>query len=172
MRFSVLITLTVFVIVMVPAQAVESPYSGLENRNIKALSKKQIDGYLTGKGMRLALPGELNGYPGPKHVLEMESKLELSASQRESVVEVFEIMQSQAISLGKQIIAAEAALDDAFASGTIDEARLQDLTGEIAQLKGRLRAVHLQAHLETKVLLSGDQVRRYVKLRGYHHADH
>ena len=172
MRIVVLITNLVLLMGMTPAHAAESPYSGLENREIKALSKKQIDGYLSGKGMRLALPGELNGYPGPKHVLEMETRLELSDSQRASVVAIFENMQTRAISLGREIIEAEAALDDAFSNNTISEELLWTLTDEIAGLKGRLRAVHLQAHLETKSLLSDDQVQQYEALRGYNHAGH
>ena len=32
--------------------------------------------------MGLALAAELNGYPGPSHVLELADKLELSAEQR------------------------------------------------------------------------------------------
>jgi hypothetical protein len=40
-------------------------------------------------------------------------------------------------------------------------------TGAIAELQGRLRAVHLSAHLETRALLNPDQIARYEQLRGY-----
>lgn len=46
-----------------------SPYTGLQERPIKALSDQQIDDLREGRGMGLALPAELNGYPGPRHVL-------------------------------------------------------------------------------------------------------
>jgi hypothetical protein len=47
------------------------PYAGWQARSIKALSRQQIEDYLQGRGMSMALPAELNGYPGPRHVLEL-----------------------------------------------------------------------------------------------------
>ena len=41
-----------------------SPYAGWEHRPAKALSKEQIADLRAGRGMGLALPAELNGYPG------------------------------------------------------------------------------------------------------------
>jgi len=52
-------------------------YAGQETRKIKALSEDQIQGYLAGSGMGLAMAAELNHYPGPKHVLELAEKLQL-----------------------------------------------------------------------------------------------
>src|SRR5690625_7642314 len=49
-----------------------SPYAGEETREIKALSKSQIAGLLAGKGMGYGKSGELYGYPGPAHVLEIQ----------------------------------------------------------------------------------------------------
>ena len=49
-------------------------------------------------------------------------------------------------------------------SGRGPEGRLRPAIGEI---QGRLRAVHLAAHLETRAILSPEQVQRYNKLRGY-----
>jgi hypothetical protein len=152
---------------MVPLSAQEGPYGGLESRGIKALSEEQIAGYLGGKGMGLALSGELNGYPGPKHVLELAGNLELSSPQRAAVERVFEGMQSQAIALGKSIVAAESALDTSFANGSISPELLEKTVEEIGLLHGQLRTVHLLAHLETKALLTDSQVQKYVELRGY-----
>lgn len=44
---------------------------------------------------------------------------------------------------------------------------LAELTARIATLQGRLRAVHLGAHLDTTALLSAEQITLYPKLRGY-----
>jgi hypothetical protein len=41
------------------------------------------------------------------------------------------------------------------------------LIDTIARLKGRLRAVHLKAHLAVRPLLTAHQVARYNALRGY-----
>src|SRR6266849_3579115 len=48
----------------------QQPYAGLQTRPIKAISEQQIADLKAGRGMSLALAAELNGYPGPKHVLE------------------------------------------------------------------------------------------------------
>ena len=47
------------------------PYAGMQQRALKALSEDQIADLRAGKGMGLALAAELNGYPGPIHVLEL-----------------------------------------------------------------------------------------------------
>ena len=48
-----------------------SPYAGFQHRPIKALSDEQLADLRDGRGMMLSLPAELNGYPGPRHVLDM-----------------------------------------------------------------------------------------------------
>ena len=74
----------VFVIALLaPALALaETPYAGMQSRPIKALSDQQVSDLRAGRGMGLALAAELNGYPGPSHVLEFADQLELSAEQR------------------------------------------------------------------------------------------
>ena len=60
----------------------QSPYMGQESREIKALSPQEISDYLLGRGMGLAKAAELNGYPGPAHVLELAVQLEITSEQR------------------------------------------------------------------------------------------
>lgn len=57
----------------------QAPYAGLQQRSVKALSDQQIGDLRAGRGMGLALAAELNGYPGPLHVLEFAEKLGLTA---------------------------------------------------------------------------------------------
>ena len=63
------------------ADAQQSPYAGLEDRPIKALSDEERNAYLNGAGMSLALAAELNGLPGPKHVLELAEELSLTTAE-------------------------------------------------------------------------------------------
>jgi hypothetical protein len=44
---------------------------------------------------------------------------------------------------------------------------LRTIVGDIAELQGELRFTHLNAHLETKKILSPQQVAKYDELRGY-----
>ena len=53
------------------AQQPAAPYAGYQQRPIKALSEQQIADLRAGRGMGLALAAELNGYPGPVHVLAL-----------------------------------------------------------------------------------------------------
>lgn len=155
------------------AAEVESPYAGLEKREVKALSEEQIAAYEAGLGMGLAMAAELNGYPGPKHVLELRDSLELSEAQWNRVQQAFDAMQSSAVVLGKQIVGRERQLDQYFATQSIDAEKLEALVGEIADLQGDLRLVHLQAHLRMKEILTAEQIASYIRLRGYQaHAAH
>ncbi len=152
--------------VLATAQTI-SPYAGQETRAIKSLTPDDVKAYLAGEGLGMAKAGELNHYPGPKHVLAMADHLGLSADQRAALEKIETKMSAAAVPLGRQIVDAEAALDRAFAGGTIDEATLTTLTQRIGDLQGRLRAVHLSAHLATRKLLTADQITTYDSMRGY-----
>jgi hypothetical protein len=157
-----------FVVVALPlAATARSPYAGQEARTIKTLSAEEIRGYLAGDGLGYAKAGELNHYPGPKHVLAGAQRLGITSDQRSRIEQIASAMTARAIPLGRQIIAAEAELNNAFAHRAIGEAGLQREVMRIAELQGRLRAVHLTAHLATRSVLTAQQVALYDELRGY-----
>lgn len=144
-----------------------SPYTGQEQRAIKALSEEEIRDLLEARGMGLAKAAELNSYPGPLHVLQLAAELGLSDAQRKATDSLYASMRQRALSIGRQIIEAERALDRAFAHGAIEPATLRSQVGAIATLQGELRAVHLEAHLAQHALLAPEQITRYDVLRGY-----
>ncbi len=144
-----------------------APYAGHQQRSVKALSDQQIADLRAGRGMGLALAAELNGYPGPMHVLELADQLQLSTDQRQHVQALFESMKTEATTVGTSLIEQETALDRAFANNHISEASLSQLTSQIGKTQGHLRAVHLKYHLTTYALLSPAQRERYASLRGY-----
>jgi Spy/CpxP family protein refolding chaperone len=144
-----------------------SPYAGAMQHEIKSLSPAEIADLRAGRGMGLAKPAELNGYPGPMHVLELAAQLDLNADQRAKTAAIVARMRTNAVALGEQIITAERDLDRAFANATIDSESLQTQTETIARLHGAMRAVHLTAHLDQCALLTPMQVQRYMMLRGY-----
>jgi Spy/CpxP family protein refolding chaperone len=149
------------------AQQHPSPYAGQQERGIKALSDDEISGYLSGQGMALAKAAELNGYPGPAHVLELADRLKLSDAQKSRTEEIRQAMLDEAIPLGKRIVERERELDRLFASGAIDDAVLKERLDEIGRLQGALRAAHLRAHLVQSRVLTRAQVAQYDELRGY-----
>jgi Spy/CpxP family protein refolding chaperone len=144
-----------------------SPYVGQEWRDIKALSPQEISDYLSGRGMGLAKAAELNGYPGPAHVLELAGQLELTAEQRAETEALFQKMQSSAVTLGKALVQEEGALDQLFASRSVNAAILASTLARIGRLQGQLRQAHLEAHLEQTALLTPQQVAKYIQLRSY-----
>ena len=156
--------------------AVHSPYAGQESREIKALSRQDIEGLLAGAGTPfggMAKPAELNGYPGPRHVLDAvdAEEFELAREQQEQIEALYEEMRSEAIELGERIIDIEKAIDDAFLGGTISEELLQEKVLESADLYGQLRIVHLKYHLLMVDILTPQQVAQYNELRGYTSGD-
>jgi Spy/CpxP family protein refolding chaperone len=145
----------------------QSPYAGMQTRSIKALSEQQIADLKAGRGMGLALPAELNGYPGPAHVLELSDQLGLSAEQKARVQRLFDSMRAEAVPLGERLLEQEAALDQQFASRSVTPERLKAATAAIGVTQGKLRETHLKYHLQTAQILTPDQMRRYSELRGY-----
>ncbi|MPZ57539.1 MAG: hypothetical protein GEU91_13760 [Rhizobiales bacterium] len=155
-------------LVALPATAQShQPYAGLQSRAIKALSDDQLRDLKAGRGMGLALAAELNGYPGPMHVLELAERIDLTAEQRARVQDLFATMKAEAIVLGDKLIAQESELDRQFATRSITPASLSAATAAIAATQGALRETHLKYHLVTVAILSQEQVGRYSELRGY-----
>jgi hypothetical protein len=145
----------------------QTPYAGMQDRSIKALSDQQMADLAAGRGMGLALAAELNGYPGPSHVLELADKLDLSADQRAGVQRLFESMKAEAMPLGSKLIEQEADLDRQFANRTVTPESLKASTAAVAATQGTLRETHLKYHLSTGVILSPSQMAKYAELRGY-----
>ena len=145
----------------------QSPYAGMTNREIKALSNEQITDLRAGRGMSLALPAELNGYPGPGHALELAEQLDLTLAQHVASQALFGEMKREATSLGGRIIESERALDTLFAARTVNSENLNAATADAAALQGQLRALHLKYHLHMRDVLTPTQVARYNELRGY-----
>ncbi len=145
----------------------QQPYAGLETRAVKTLSDHQIADLRAGRGMSLALPAELNGYPGPLHVLERADTLSLNPAQREHTKALFEAMRAEAVPLGERLIQQEADLERLFATKVVQPATLEGATAAIGATQGKLRAAHLRYHLAMVDLLTPEQVRRYAELRGY-----
>jgi hypothetical protein len=145
----------------------QTPYAGLQARPIKALSDQQVADLKAGRGMGLALAAELNGYPGPAHLLELAAQLGLSDDQQKHVQALFDAMKAETIPIGERLISQETALDALFAAHTATPETIAAATAEIGDTQARLRAAHLKYHLSTVEMLQPAQIQRYAELRGY-----
>jgi Spy/CpxP family protein refolding chaperone len=147
-----------------------SPYAGQESREIKALSTEDVQSYLSGKGMGFAKAAELNGYPGPLHVLELASEIGLDAEQKQRTEALFKSMQSKAVALGRPLVEEEVRLDELFSSKAITRESLARSLKRIGELQAQVRQVHLETHLTQIEILTPAQVSKYMALRGYANA--
>ena len=148
-----------------------SPYAGMENREIKSLSAQDIEDLRAGRGWGLALAAELNGIPGPAHLLELRDEIGLTDDQVSAIEAIFAAMQAEAQTAGERLIAAEAAIEAAFRAGDLAPEALRDLIDTAAAARAELRFIHLSRHLETPPLLTAEQIARYNELRGYGASD-
>ncbi|OWW21822.1 hypothetical protein [Noviherbaspirillum denitrificans] len=144
-----------------------APYAGMQQREVKAFSAQQMEDLRSGKGMSLALPAELNGYPGPSHVLALADQLRLSETQVAKTWQLFSAMQRETIELGERLILAEAALDRLFREKGASWESVQAATTDAARIHGALRAAHLRYHLSMADVLEPAQIKEYERLRGY-----
>lgn len=145
----------------------QSSYVDEQSRQIKALSAERIAGLRAGRGLGYAKAAELNGYPGPKHVLELADGLDLDADQLRRTEALHETVRERAGALGRDLITVEAELETTFAEASISRERLVELVSRSARIEGQIRLIHLQAHLEQLELLDDEQVAEYMRLRGY-----
>ena len=165
-------TLIVAIAFMAPCialaqHAAHSPYAGQQHREIKSLSADEMSGYLEGRGMGLARAAELNGYPGPMHVLELADQLALTPEQRKRTQALFESMRRSAVEAGRALVHEERALDELFSRKAATPDKLADTLARIGQRQAEVRRLHLEAHIAQVAILRTEQVDRYNTLRGY-----
>lgn len=154
------------------AAASPSPYAGQETHAITGLSATDIAELREGGGWGLAKAAELNGVPGPVHLLELRDEIPLDSGQVAALRDLYGDMRERAIAEGERLIAREHALDQAFrdqAAGDSAVTRdgLRRLLADIEASRAALRFIHLVTHLATPALLSEAQIARYNALRGY-----
>lgn len=151
----------------VQAEPATASYTGQQQRTIKSLSDADVAGLLEGRGAGLAKAAELNGYPGPAHVLELAKDLQLSDSQVSATRSLMEQHKREAARLGATLVDAERHLDSLFAKREATPGAVNQATARVGELQAQLRAEHLKTHITQTALLDARQIERYASLRGY-----
>ncbi len=146
---------------------VRASYAGEQTREIKALSAQEQLAWTDGQGMGLARAAELNGYPGPMHVLEFADRLQLTNNQEETTRALMAQHKAEVRRLGIRLVEAERELDQLFRDKRATEADIRVHTDAIAKLQAQIRLSHLNTHLKQTALLDAAQIERYSVLRGY-----
>ena len=117
-----------------------------------------------GEGFGMAMAADHNGYPGPRHVLDMAADLHLTAEQRAAMQKIFAEMHEKAVARGKEMFEAEARLDQMFRDAR-PEADLREQAFRVDSIHAELRWIHLSAHLAAQKVLSVEQIAQYTRLR-------
>ena len=148
-----------------------SPYAHTRSNDVPTLTPDEVRELRNGEGMGLARPAELNRFPGPKHLLELASELDLDPAQIRRIEAIHEKMRAQAIAKGDDILMAERRLANLFASAAVGEqpsvADVKRITEHLGIMRGQLQAIHLLAHVESARELTAEQIEEYDRLRGY-----
>lgn len=139
-----------------PAQSAQASHHAFLEMEREALEQ--------GQGFGMALAADRNGYPGPRHILELKDPLQLTAAQEAAVTKLMGEMKQKAVARGAEILAAEERLEQMFRAGR-PEAELREETYRIATLRAQLRWVHLEAHVAARSLLTAEQLAAYQTLR-------
>ena len=116
-----------------------SPYAGQETRAVKSLSPEDIAELKRGGGWGLAKAAELNGLPGPLHLLDLKDQIPLTLEQVEAVTSTYERMRAAAIAEGERFVSAEQALEEAFRADEVTQESLHAMLADSARSRARLR---------------------------------
>lgn len=150
-----------------PLFAETSEHTWQPKHQLNSLSYVDVQALLSGKGMGFTMAAELNHFPGPRHVLDLQDQLGLTGDQLRKTQLIFTQMNNAAVVLGEEIVHEEQLLDKLFATDKISHESLKTCVERIAKLAGELRYTHLLAHLSLKNILSAEQIKKYDQLRGY-----
>lgn len=135
---------------------------------LSGISSQEKEALLAGSGLGAGMIAMMNGYPGPKHVLEMGDELGLTAEQKEEIGTLFAERKASFVEMGRELVEKDEELTAMFASGSVNTGDVEKLSREIGQLQGELRAGHLNAHVLTWEALTEAQREKLASTRGMH----
>ncbi len=135
---------------------------------LSGVSEQEKEMLLKGGGLGAGMIAMTNGYPGPKHVLEMGDELELTAAQRESIGTIYGKVKAESVKLGTELVEKDEALAALFTTGSVSTKDVEKRSREIGELQGRLRAAHLNAHVQTHAELTPAQLAKLPTMQEMH----
>jgi uncharacterized protein (DUF305 family) len=138
---------------------------------IRGLSPGEAHAIGAGEGAGMARAAELNGIPGPRHVLDLAEQLGLTPGQHAEITAIHATMHEEAIRVGQAYLDAQHAFEQQLRDPARRGQALTTQHPEVTTLHGELQRTHLRAHVATASVLSEEQIATYNTLRGHHPAD-
>ena len=145
------------------------PYAGQEQPSVSSLAAADLNALKKGQGWGLANPAELNGYPGPIHVLKLVERLELIKAQISQVRAIYTKTNANARHISKAFVNSEVEPDALFKTGAATPDAIQRALKKSLQFRAELRAAHLNTHNKTVQRLTQHQRHLDSQLRRYSH---
>lgn len=152
---------TLLLILISTATVFSQHHHDASSGDIKSLSAEEISGFSEGLGMGQAKAAELNGFPGPKHLLERTAELKLSGPQVASLEKLRTEMTAEARKYGAEVIESERVLNRLFVEDSANEESLSSAVQRAEEAKAKVRLAHLRTHLAAKKVLTDDQLKLY-----------
>jgi hypothetical protein len=123
-------------------EVIDSQPAGEKTGEITSLSIDEVEELLAGYSTPfddMEKNAELNGYPGPHHVLDavQAGEIELTNEQQVQIEVLYEERRLQLIDLGTQMFDIEKEIDDAFVNRVMTEELLQEKVSQSADLYGQ-----------------------------------
>lgn len=118
-----------------------------------------------GHGFGMAFVADQQGYPGPRHILELKDRLKLTPEQEARTQALVTAMYAESRPKSARLLDAEAKLRRVFAGGQADEAAVRAAVAEVEKARTELRLVHLMTHLKAPRMLTDEQRRVYHEAR-------
>lgn len=118
-----------------------------------------------GHGFGMAFAADRNGYPGPRHILELKTELALTADQEAKAAALMHAMLAESRPKGARLLEAERRLERLYVDGVAADAIVRAAVAEAERARSELRLVHLLTHLKTRDLLTREQRDAYHKIR-------
>lgn len=103
------------------------------------------------------------GLPSPSWALEHAEEIGLAPDQVRDITALHDEMVEEAVKIGPRLLELEAELEKQFRTGRVRPGGMKKLVSEIATIEGDLRAIHLEAHLGMRALLTRDQLDAFAK---------
>ena len=91
-----------------------------ETRTVKTLSLRRFMDTSWAQGLGYTKAGELNHYPGPRHVLDLANALESEPPNNVDSAAIYGRMHAEVVPLGEMIVTRERRLNVAFATGSME----------------------------------------------------
>ena len=161
----VLLLLAGFSVTSAHAQSADSLDSVPAKSPIASLTAQEYFDLKNGFDMGMARVAEIHGYPSPEEVQKHAKELALTSTQKGQLQKILDAWKFKTREMGGFLIAQETKLNNLFASGKATDGAIIYYTNKIGLYQGELRNAHLQANLKTKNLLTGEQLKKYRRLR-------